>query len=190
MKGGEDPPQDRLAAEKSHAQRFTIAREQFFLRQYAPNCAGYRTPQHDWKAVVEPDHSCGSRPYKITYSAVVAVYNPAILGEGPRCERSKFVGRSRNPVRLPIERIKFKVRETQHAGERACESGLTDAAGAITTTRVISLFILPASSRPHALRSAQRACQTPMCTICPGRILRKDRRSLGTSGNSPCKVLR
>ena len=85
MKGGNDPPKDRLSAKESHAQRFTIAREQFFLRQYAPNCTGYRTPQHDWKAVVEPDYGRGSGPYEITNAAIVAIGDPAILCEGLSC---------------------------------------------------------------------------------------------------------
>jgi hypothetical protein len=32
MKGGDDPPQNRLAAEESHVQGFTVAREKLFSR--------------------------------------------------------------------------------------------------------------------------------------------------------------
>jgi len=61
MKGGKNPPQDRLAAEESHAQRFTVARKQLFFCQDASDSAGQRTPQHHWKAVVEPDYCRGAR---------------------------------------------------------------------------------------------------------------------------------
>src|SRR4029450_7579867 len=130
MKSGENPPQNRLAAEESHAQRFTVAREKFFLRHHPPHCARERTPQYQRKDIVEPDHSCGSRPYEITNNAVVAVGNPTTLRELLCNELPKLFGGPRGPVRLPKEGIKLDVRKTQRAGEGPGEGGLAGATGA------------------------------------------------------------
>jgi hypothetical protein len=94
MKSGKNPPQNRIAAEEGHAQRFTVAREKFFLRQHAPHCARERTPQYQRKAVVEPDHSCGSGPHEITNNAVVAVGNPTTFERAPAQRASETLRRA------------------------------------------------------------------------------------------------
>ena len=107
-----------------------IAREELFFCQRASHSARERTPEDQRKDIVEPDHSCGPGPYEIMNDTVVAVGNPTILRERLRNEVAKLFGRPRGPVRLPVESIKLNVRKTQHAGERAGESGLAGTAGA------------------------------------------------------------
>ena len=130
MKSGKNPPQNRLAAEEGHAQRFAVGREEFFLRQHAPHCARERTPQYQRKSIVEPDDGCGSGPHEIPDDAVIAVDDPAILVELLLNELPKLFGGPRGPVRLPIEGIKLDMRKTQRAGEGPGEAGFPNTTGA------------------------------------------------------------
>jgi hypothetical protein len=82
------------------------------------------------KDIVEPDHSCGSGPHEITNSAVVAIGDPTILCERVSCEGAKLLERPWDPVRSPIEGIKFNVRKTQHACETLSKGGFADATSA------------------------------------------------------------
>src|SRR5262249_10574037 len=84
----------------------------------------------DWKAVVEPDYCRGSGPHEITNDAVIAVCNPAILGERLRRERAKLLRWPRDPVRLPMKGIELDVRKIHPACERLGKRGLADATGA------------------------------------------------------------
>jgi hypothetical protein len=111
------------------------------LRQHAQHCAREGTPQDQRKDVVEPDHSCGSGPHKITDDAVVAVSNPATLCERPSCERAKLLGWPRDPVRLPKRASRFNVRKTQRACRDRAKGGFPTQLVPIQTTRAISVFI-------------------------------------------------
>jgi len=130
IKGGENPPQDRFAAEEGHTQRFAISREQLFSRQRAAQCAAERAPDYNWKRIVEPDYRCGSRTHEIANDGVVAVHDPTVLRQRFGGERTKFIRRSLGPVRQPVKRVKLDSRAIQQPGKSPSEGRLAGATGA------------------------------------------------------------
>jgi hypothetical protein len=128
--GGDDPPQDRIAAEKCLAQALAIAAEQLLAQERPADRPIEGAPQHRDEGVVEPDEYSRPRPDQIAHNAVVAVADPA-LGRGRgRHGRPELVARRLDPVPPPVQRVELDMRGLQPRRERGGKSGLARAARA------------------------------------------------------------
>jgi len=111
-------------------QCLSVAMEQWFATNGAPQRTSQATRKDSRQTEIEPDNRGGAIPQDLPRGAVVAGGNPLLLGRGPFYKAKELKLRLGLPPVTPVKFIELDAVAARRFGERPGECGLARTAGA------------------------------------------------------------